>query len=116
MKQPNEEFSDPTALMGLIFSVLGLVGWLSIVVFLLAFPYSETRDIDNFFSFLRNVIIVGIGGVLCGLSSFIGIITSCIAAARRRQPQMAYLGLALSLSGIAVGGPVLLWRLNVIFG
>ncbi len=116
MEPPLEQHADPVALLGLIFAVLGLVGWLAIVVFLLAFPYSDTADIDNIGRFLRNAIVLGFGGGLCGLFSIVGIIASCIAVARQRQPSMAYPGLALSLVGIAVGGPVILWRLNVVFG
>ena len=44
--------------------IVGL-GALSYVVFLLAFPYSETTDIDNLGRFLRNVIILGFGGGFC---------------------------------------------------
>lgn len=107
---------DAVTLIGLILSGLAFFGWLSIIVFFLAFPYSEERDIDDFFRFLRNVIVLAGGGTLCGVFSITGLIMSCIGVARQRQPTMAYIGLGLSLGGITVSVPVVFWRLTVLFG
>ncbi|MFT7633705.1 MAG: hypothetical protein ACI87E_004763 [Mariniblastus sp.] len=114
MNQPPIQNRNPAALVGLIFAGIGVFGWLVVVAFLVGYPYSDVSEFEEFVRFVRNVVVLGFGGGISALFSIIGVIFSCIAVSRRQQqPNMARLGLVLSLVGIAAGVFVVLWRFIV---
>ena len=107
---------DPIVLIGLIFSIIGIFGWLSMVVFFLMFPYSEGPDVEDVGRFFRNVIVLMGGGVFSGLFSIAGMIMCAIGIARQRDTMLAYIGLGMGLGGIVAAVLMMFWRLNVVLG
>ena len=102
-------------MVAIAFSGLGVLGWLAMIMFHLLFPYPESqRAADLFGPFLRNVVILGVGGSVLGLFTLVGLITSFTALALQKQPRMAFSALWLSLAGIVLALVVFFWRVLVV--
>jgi hypothetical protein len=111
-----------TGALGLVFSALGLIGWLTVLVLLLANPYeAKTGDgqrdmvigLGNLVLYLFKVGVGTAGMLINGGLSLAGTMVSGTTLAHQPHHRAAKAGVIVGLIGLACGAAIILWRMVV---
>ncbi len=123
MKSPNKSLptSNPNAILGVIFSGLGMAGWLTLLVILASTRYEAYSGdgqhdlvvgLGNGMTYFIKVATGILGLLVNGVLSLVGFIVSLLGLNYDRQ-RASYLGVGLGGMGLFIGLCIVLWRMMV---
>ena len=107
------------AVVGSIFSGLGLFGFT--IIFAMFMPYETSQagdignDVANVVSFGFNFLVLFVGGGLSGILCFTGLIVSMTSFKNPVHP-LTWVGIGLGIAGMIAGVAIFLWRFGPFAG